>query len=265
MLHIVQEASEDDEDDDYPDDDLSKAENKQSEPREKLKGKFSIIIFKNPAFREFLQAKSSPQTKPNGLLPDVVEAKVQVFTVLCNIIADRQPLYEKVRLVLQGYAVSKFVDHLLDIEHDSVSEKQCTAVVEGLARILTNENATSKIFEDVTTSSAEWATPFDLYDSFSFGSHTVYGRTTRPIALRKVIERWARKMDYIESEDISTQARDWFKSTNKNPQKMLESLAVGHLRSWFSQVTVEGALVPYKLAYRALIQVRLLCTHMYEC
>jgi hypothetical protein len=213
-------------------------------------GRFDFIAFRQPSMKEYLQ------TNANELIGDAVQAKVGIFNTLCNIICDRTPNGAQSRKALEEYAVTKFVEHLVEIEFESVNEKQTGEIIEGLARVLTNENDANVLFEGVAKSLDESATPFDLYDNLD--ETTRKGRT-----LMQNVERWARKMTYHGADDLSERANAWLLSINKDASNVLQPLAIGHLRSWFGQVTFDQATVSYNLAYRALRPVSL--SPLYSC
>lgn len=201
-----------------------------------------FITFRQPQLKEYLL---SPK-RESELIPDILEDKVKTFATLCNIICNNTR--DKPRRALQEYAVLNLVDHLEDIEIKDANEEQTSKVIDGLFHILTNANDAHLVIEDVLLKQSRWGCQFQLYDDFN----------SPDVAIKEVILHWVRKMSYIGHKALSSDVQAWLASTIKRPSRMLESLARGHIESWFSKVTVDEASIPHRLAVLALSGVNIL-------
>lgn len=205
----------------------------------------SVVRFQVPVFKEYLE-KSDEEAYKNKMIDSPLQSKVEIFVRLCAILCDSDSRSKS----LQEYATSYFIQHLRDINMKVCDAFQCRDVVEALARVLDNDNNVSLVIERVMKRRRGKDVEFDLYDPSS----------ESPAASQhlNMLRTWAVKMSLHKDEvKLTKGANNWVEKTIKEPASLFEKLALGHLESWAKQVTVEGATVPYKLAYRALHTVRM--------
>lgn len=199
-----------------------------------MQSKLEIIEFRQPALKDHLEGTV------NRLIKDPLEAKVNIFTRLCDILCDRSASETGSRKVLYRYAVLYLVDHLLDIDAKETSPQQGRVIVDALSRVLTNENNVCSIFEEVMRNKNDYFLDFPLYDEYSIS--------------RRILA-WAKKMSFHEDEEIADLAERWVEDTIKDSKQIFGKLARGHIENLSKKHNSDEAWIPYKLGYRALAKV----------
>ncbi|PWY70006.1 hypothetical protein BO83DRAFT_438539 [Aspergillus eucalypticola CBS 122712] len=230
-------------------------------------GDYQYIEFRNAKVRECVKRA---QFQP-GL--DINTEKVNIFVTLCDVLCDHKA--DKPTPLCQ-YAACHLIQHLKDIDREMVPQwqrpstkdakkgfkdkmshyrdtrpakpqeiggRELKKVGEALGRVLTNETGVSSVFEDILWYSSDKQIHFDIYD------------TDKARSTNELVRAWIEKLterDERENLSLPTQIWTWAQDLKKRPEGMLEDLAKGHIRSWVSKSTPEGAKVPYRLAYRAL-------------
>jgi hypothetical protein len=199
---------------------------------------------------EFCQSalKLHLANQPNKMIGDPLKAKVQIFTTLCSILCDSSSSEEESRKALHKYAVSYFLSHLLDIDHRAKASGQesnavdalSRTVVDGLSRVFANQNNVCSIFEDAVREKKYYSMGFPLYDDSD--------------AAKRILA-WAKKMSFLEDDDLTDIAKEWIEATIKDPGKMFEMLARGHVENLCKKVVADQAWEPFLLAFRALYGV----------
>ncbi|KAK6383911.1 hypothetical protein LTS17_003203 [Exophiala oligosperma] len=195
-----------------------------------------VVSFRQPAIRDFIEAEG------NDMIEDPLQEKVNIFKTLCAILSSGSADGDPLRKRLQSYACRELIRHLDDIDVKATSSEQGRDVVEGIVRVLCNENDVCSVFETAFRDSYRFSVDFDLYESSGLGIFNMAGKLTA----------WAKKMNFHDEEDLSLDATDWVEASIIMPQRMLETLGCGHLENWVKAVTVSEATVPYMLAYRCL-------------
>lgn len=196
--------------------------------------RFHYIAFRQAPLQDHLESTH------NEMIPQPLQAKVDIFTRLSSVLCDSSPTAAEARKVLHGYAMWNFAEHLLDIDVKDASPLQGRHVVEAITGLLSNQNEACVVMESVMQE--KWSTyvPLDLYQ---------YGYIAERIVA------WAKKMYFYEEEELSPQAREWVETTIQQPKNILDALARGHIESLSRRVDLHDAKTPYGLAYSALIKV----------
>lgn len=193
---------------------------------------FEMIDFRQPPLKEHLEKTT------NEMIGNIESAKIEIFTKLCDVLCDSNPATLHAREMLHEYATKYLLDHLLDINPTRVDGNQSKLVVEALARVLTNENEVCTIFEAMEKYADYVSCP--LYEE-GLG--------------HKRIVTWAKKMSFHEEEELSDVAQNWMEDTIKDPSKIFEHLARGHITSLSKTVDENRAKISFKLAHQALSTV----------
>lgn len=212
------------------------------------------VSFLQGSFQEYLQNLD----KPNKLIESKNGAKVEIFSLLSDIICGARQMKSETRSALRNYAVINLLAHLMAIDIDSASKEETRVVVEGLAQVMINTNDASGVIETViqekrTSSGLSFsryeAPGFDLYEDFGTN---LYG-SRRP---KQVIGAWASKVRYHGGEDLTPKSAKWVKQTvQTDGSRLLHTLIKGHVLSWFTKVTEEEAWLCFKLACEAILEV----------
>jgi hypothetical protein len=185
--------------------------------------KLEVIEFKQSALKLYLD-----NTK-NKMIEDPLKAKIQIFTTLCKVLCDNTASEAESRKVLHKYAAKNFVSHFLDIDIQKTTPPQGKAVIEGLSRVLANENNVCSIFETVMHEEDDVYVSFSLYDDED---------------TEQRILKWIRRMSY-EDEELTDPAKAWIEATLKDPGKLFEPLARGHIENLSTKVVADQAWQPY--------------------
>ena len=207
--------------------------------------KEQMVTFRQAAFREHLEKTKS------DLIPDPLKSKVFLFVKLTNILCGGDTDSSGLRDVWQHYAARWLIEHLRYIDVKATKPPEGCEVVEALTRIFRNEGNVSRVFENYSTQSDyDHDTGLDIYD-LSVDPETAGGRVL------KMLQEWAKKMNFHDEEELSSQAREWVICTIHEPRKMLDKLLQGHYQQWIETKTYEEAKVPHELICRALRLVSL--------
>jgi hypothetical protein len=180
---------------------------------------FEIIDFRQPPLKDHL-------------------AKIQIFTMLCDVLCDSNPATTSAREELYEYATKYLLEHLLDIDPTRTTGNQSKLVVEALSRLLSIENEACRIFEAMQKDI--WYINSPLYE---------YEPNYKRISL------WARKMSFHEDEELNDVAHNWVENTIKDPSKIFAHLARGHIINLSQTLDMEKAKISFMLAYQALCTV----------
>ncbi|KKY27311.1 hypothetical protein UCRPC4_g01111 [Phaeomoniella chlamydospora] len=210
----------------------------------------TFVDFRQPSFKDFLLNLK----EKTDLIPDPNLAKVEIFTLLCEVIYGAKRISPTSRANLRNYAVSNFKHHLMEIDMDTANKDQTTKVVEGLARVLKNEDDTTRIIEAVAREnrlSIYDQSRFDLYEQFAYSTYK--DRTPR-----QTISAWASKVQYHGGEELSRKAVKWVKDTvRSNGSHLLVPLIAGHVKNWHEKVSVDDAWPCYQLICQATLDAEL--------
>jgi hypothetical protein len=202
--------------------------------------KKQIVTFRQAAFREYLEKDK------NELIPEPLKAKVSFFVKLTNLLCGKDTESAGLRDNFQDYAARWFMKHLKAIDVKKTDPPEGRQIVEALARVFRNEGNVSRIFEDLSSQGDdEHAYVADVYDISVEQGETGFEKLT-------VLQEWAKKMDYHNEEDLTSQAKEWVNNTILYPRKMLDNLAQGHFQRWTETKTYEEAKVPYNFLCRVL-------------
>lgn len=205
----------------------------------------TFVVFRQPLFREFLKSI----TRQNGLISDPNATKVNIFTLLSDIICGSPGISTEARAGLQSYAVSSVLSHFIAIDIAAASKLQAANVVQALHKLFTNTNGASQKIEEVTKELSFWDPKFDLYTKFNQTQGN--GRT-----VQQTIVSWANKIRYHGAEDLTEDAKEWVRRVVlEDGSQALVPLIKGHVDSWLMKVTEESALPPFQLASQAVREV----------
>ncbi|PYH93236.1 hypothetical protein BO71DRAFT_431168 [Aspergillus ellipticus CBS 707.79] len=136
-----------------------------------------------------------------------------------------------------------------------ITDEQLKKVGQALYRVLTNETSVSSVFEKVQSQMAVNHIDFDLYDISPVDTQGLAdcGNCIRT-NINELVRAWAEKLVASDKDDrlsLPPHIWRWADAMKSHPERMLETLARGHLQSWVKKSTGEEARVPYKLAFRA--------------
>lgn len=209
------------------------------------------MVFRQPLFKDFLRST----VRPNSLISDTNATRIDILTLLCDIICGSLGISPASRAGLQNYAVSSVLSHLIAIEIETANKTQTVNVVEALSKLFTNSNEASQKIEEATLWLASWDPEFDLY--VKFDQLQKNGRT-----VQQTIISWANKIRYHGAEDLAQDTKEWVQNTVlKEGSQALVPLIKGHIDSWLTKVTEESALPPFQLASQA---IRAVCLPMWD-
>lgn len=110
------------------------------------------------------------------MIEDPLQEKVNIFKTLCAILSSGSADGDPLRKRLQSYACRELIRHLDDIDVKATSSEQGRDVVEGIVRVLCNENDVCSVFETVFRDSNRFSVDFDLYESSGLGVFNMAGK-----------------------------------------------------------------------------------------
>ncbi|KAJ5519268.1 Tetratricopeptide-like helical [Penicillium expansum] len=201
--------------------------------------KQQMVTFRQATFHEYLKNNT------NDLIPDPLKSKVSFFVKLTNLLCGKDTDSAGLRDVFQDYAARWFMEHLKDINVKKADPTEGCQVVEAITRVFRNDGDVSRLFEDISSDSDYHSDGADIYDISTDAESSGFENL-------KVFREWAKKMNFHDEEDLSSQAKEWIEGTIHEPHKMLEILARGHFQRWTETKIYEEAKVPYNFLCRAL-------------
>ncbi|KAJ5951971.1 uncharacterized protein N7479_010384 [Penicillium vulpinum] len=209
----------------------------QSERFSLKNNRFEVVTFRQSVFKDRLQrSENSKQSSTESLIPDPIQAKVDIFVKLVDILCGKDNMVEDLQ-PLRVYAAKWLMGHLKDINVREVSSQQARRVVEAMMQVLTNTNNVCRVFESVQNSLDNYTVALDLYatDRDDADEH------------RDLFLKWAAWMQFHSEERPSDGALKWIKEALEERTPILENIARGHMISWMEARTATEAESPYLL------------------
>jgi len=183
-----------------------------------------FLTFRERSMREYFRQVHIPDS----------EAHVEIFRLVVKFLCDPQYHDEAQEgLSFHQYAALFWCHHFVKIDIESLQDGDFASVLEGLRRILNNDNNVAAAMENATSSLA--------HIDYRHGSDLLQD------SLRDCFTKAG------ANSAIDNQAKDWVKDFIGNPNEAILTLARAHVQNWLTAEDYTHCMNAFRLARSALL------------